>query len=270
MTSPTAPQKVRLRPIAIPIEHGGWGFLFEPIVLGLVLGWSLQGVSLALAAVGAFLVRQPLKVLWSDFAARRDLGRTRIAVAFAGGYGLLALAGFGFAFYRSPGAALPLLLSLPLVAILLWYDARGRSRDPVPELLAPIALAAVGGSIVMLDGWGLPGAAAIWSLLSLRAVPSVLYVRARLRLEYGRDPELLYPLVSHAAALVAVLWLSRIGLVPVTVAFLFALLLLRCWAALSPLRRRLAAKAVGFSEVRWGLIAIAWIALAYQLAPLHR
>lgn len=37
MTDTSAARTVKLRTVALPAEHGGWGFLFEPIVLGLLL-----------------------------------------------------------------------------------------------------------------------------------------------------------------------------------------------------------------------------------------
>src|SRR6185436_9751194 len=33
---PLPPRGVALRPLALPAEHGGWGFVLEPIVLGLL------------------------------------------------------------------------------------------------------------------------------------------------------------------------------------------------------------------------------------------
>ncbi len=55
-------RRIRLRPIALPAEHGGWGLLFEPIVLGLLLAPSLAGLLLSVAATGAFLARHPFKL----------------------------------------------------------------------------------------------------------------------------------------------------------------------------------------------------------------
>jgi len=260
------PGKIRLRPIALPVEHGGWGFLLEPIVLGLAVAWSSRGLSLAVAAIALFLVRQPLKVWWSDAAAGRRQPRTGPALAIAFVYGAIGAAGLYLAFRASLDAALPLAIAFPIVAVMLWYDARGKSRALAAELLGPVALASVAASIVMLEGWSLAKGGAVWALLSLRAVPAVLYVRSRLRLEHGRDPILAIPLIAHALAILPVLWLARVGLVPELAAPLYALLLLRCWAGLSSLRRRIGAKSVGFSEVRWGAISVAWLAAAFLLS----
>lgn len=266
MSASLVPANVRLRPIALPMEHGGWGFLFEPIVLGLALAPSGKGWALALAAIASFLVRQPLKIWWGDYAAKKWLPRTRVAIAVAFVYGTLALAGLALAFVGSLTSSVPLLIAGPLVVGLLWYDVRGRSRNVVPELVAPVALAAVAGSLVMLGGWGLPAALAVWALISLRGVPSVLYVRSRLRLEYRRATSLAVPIAAHAAAIALALWLAEAGLVPLSVLPLYGLLLLRAVAGLSSLRLKASAKAVGFSEIGWGLVTVLWIALAFRLA----
>lgn len=269
MNVTTVPVRVRLRPIALPIEHGGWGFLLEPIILALAIAWSGRGLALAIAAIALFLVRQPMKVWWSDVSIGRRQARTPVALTVGFLYGAVATGCLVLAFRESLAAAVPLLSAVPIVVVILWYDARGRSRALTAELLGPVALASVAASIAMLDGWSLERGGALWALLTLRAVPAVLYVRSRLRLEHDRDPSLALPLVVHALAIVPALLLARIGLVPMAVAPLYALLLLRCWAGLSSLRRRLGAKSVGFSEIRWGAISLAWLTLAFLLdAPI--
>jgi hypothetical protein len=67
---------VRLRPIALPVEHGGWAFLGAPILLGLWVAPSITGVWLGLAALGAFLSRQPLKLTLGDRRRGKRYPRT--------------------------------------------------------------------------------------------------------------------------------------------------------------------------------------------------
>lgn len=49
-----------LRALALPAEHGGWGFVLEPVVLGLLVCPSRPGGALALAATATFLAHHPL------------------------------------------------------------------------------------------------------------------------------------------------------------------------------------------------------------------
>ncbi|MBZ0296495.1 MAG: YwiC-like family protein [Anaerolineae bacterium] len=37
-------RRPNLRSVALPAEHGGWGFLIEPILLGLLVAFSVNGV----------------------------------------------------------------------------------------------------------------------------------------------------------------------------------------------------------------------------------
>src|SRR6478752_5565662 len=58
------------RAVAVPSEHGGWGLTFEPVLLGLLVAQSWAGLALGVAAVFAFLVRTPMKLVAID--RRRD------------------------------------------------------------------------------------------------------------------------------------------------------------------------------------------------------
>src|SRR5690242_20462774 len=90
-----APARSRsmLRAVAVPSEHGGWGLTLEPVVLGLVVEPTTAGLCVGVAALLAFLVRTPLKVVLVDAHRRRALPRTRIAglVVIAEGLALTVL-----------------------------------------------------------------------------------------------------------------------------------------------------------------------------------
>jgi len=94
LTTPqTTVSRVRWKSIALPPEHGSWGFLLEPILLGLLVAPSLAGVMMALAVLGAFLMRHPLKIAFTDWRRGKRYARTKTAEQFIAGYGLLALVG---------------------------------------------------------------------------------------------------------------------------------------------------------------------------------
>ena len=88
---------IRIRPIALPVEHGGWGLLFEPIVLGLLLAPSLAGLFLSVGAMGAFLARHPFKLAVGDWRRGRRIPRTALAERFAVLYVCIATLGLAVA-----------------------------------------------------------------------------------------------------------------------------------------------------------------------------
>ena len=110
------------RPVVIPAEHGGWGFMLEPVLLGLLVAPSPAAGLFALATIAAFLLRHPLKLTLAD--RRRGLRTAAHAACAHGdrravGYSRSVLSGRAVAGgTRLPGAAgagVPVWRSLPLL-----------------------------------------------------------------------------------------------------------------------------------------------------------
>src|SRR3954465_4543353 len=90
---------VRLKTLALPTEHGGWGITLEPVVLGLLVAPSLAGAGLALATVGAFLVRHPFKIVTGDRRRGRRFARTPYAERFTLVYAATGLGGLALSLF---------------------------------------------------------------------------------------------------------------------------------------------------------------------------
>lgn len=257
----------RLRSIALPVEHGGWGLLAEPIVLGLALAPSRSGAWLAVATTAAFLSRHPLRLVLADRRRAVRYARTalaeRVALAYmASALGALLLA---LAFTATP-FWLPIALATPLAVVQIHQDARGRSRVLAAELSGALALASVVAAITLARGWRVQDALLLWLLLSARAATSVVYVRARLRLDRGAsDAGAASVVVAHVAGLALVSALAALALVPWFAAVALMVLLARAAHGLSSHRRPLMPKALGFRELGFGTLTIALLALGYVL-----
>ncbi|MGB5187878.1 MAG: YwiC-like family protein, partial [Acidimicrobiia bacterium] len=100
---PAPAARPRIRSIALPTEHGGWGFTLEPILLGLLVAASATAWELSAAALGIFLARRPVKIVSTDLVRRRWLPRSRVALVFSLLYGGVALAGAVGAFFTTDG-----------------------------------------------------------------------------------------------------------------------------------------------------------------------
>jgi hypothetical protein len=251
--------------VAMPVEHGGWGFLAEPVALGLAIAPSAAGACLALAFLAAFLARHPLRLIWLD--RRRDARhpRTVLAERFLLGYASLAallvaagLAAAAAPFWPALAAAAPLALGA------LALDARGRSRDALAEALGALALSSAVAAIALAGGavpalaWG------AWALLAARAVVSILYVRARIRLDRGLPAGPGIALLAHLAALVIALGLATSAWAPWLAPFAFLLLLARAVWGLRDGRARIRPQALGFQELGYGLMTLVALAVGYR------
>ncbi len=257
-----------IRSVALPSEHGGWMFLLEPLLLGLAVAGSWPGVALAVAALGAFLLHQPVKVAVKDYLKGKRPLRTVWAERFIGLYGLVAVVAFALVLRSGERAfLLPLLLALPLMLAQLLYDARNQSRALMPELAGALALGALAPAIALLDGWPLARAWPLWLLVGSRALPAILYVRARLKLDHGKPAQPSLAVAAHVAALVGVAALAPLGHAPWLAVAALLVLLARAAVGLSRYRRPCRPAVLGLEEIGYGLLTVALMAVGiiYQL-----
>jgi hypothetical protein len=258
---------VSIRALALPAEHGGWGLLAEPLLLGLLLTPSAAGAALALAAVAGFLARHPARIVLADTRRSARYPRTRWAALLTAGYCTTAVAALVVALFASRG---PLLAGAAVVApaalVYLAYDLRLRSREAVAELCGAISLSAVAPLLTVAAGWPASRAFGLWVLIGGRAITSVSEVRVRLRRARGAAVSPRPVLALHGAWSVAAMAVARAGLVPwgaaaVPIALTMrAIRNLRAGAPLRPPRE------IGWSEVRVGVAgAMVWV-IVYGLA----
>jgi hypothetical protein len=251
--------------VALPAEHGGWSFVAEPAILGLTIAPSPAGACLAVAVLGGFLARHPLRLLLID---RRKGGRyprtavaERVFAAYAGGVAAL----LGLATFLAPAPFwLPLLAAAPVGLVALRFDALGRSREALPEVAGAMALGSSATAIGLAGGAPVGLAWSAWALVALRAATSVLYVRARLRLDRGRSAGPAAVHVGHAAAFAAATGLAAVGWAPWLAGAVFFILLARSGWGLSPKRCPIRPQRLGLQEVGYGLLALALLAVGYR------
>ncbi|MFH1331086.1 MAG: YwiC-like family protein [Actinomycetota bacterium] len=65
--------------MALPTEHGGWGFAQEPVLLGPAVDPSLVGSAVAAAAPAVFPGRRPPGLVAADLRRGQRLPRTAVA-----------------------------------------------------------------------------------------------------------------------------------------------------------------------------------------------
>src|SRR5262249_4563575 len=117
--------EVNLRPLVLPIEHGGWGILLEPLLLRMLVPPSPGGAVIALASLFVFLARQPLKLAMQDAIRHRSFARTLWCWMFAAWFIALAMMSIGFAIALSGWRfVVPFVLVSPLAIVVLTFDAR--------------------------------------------------------------------------------------------------------------------------------------------------
>ena len=261
-----AGNRIRLRPIALPVEHGGWSLLLEPIVLGLMLAPTYAGLLLSAGALALFLARHPYKLAARDWQTRRRGRRTIVAERFAFLYFIAGALSLALAVkMEGPGLLVPLAIAAPLTMVQLVLDARGQSRSLVAELAASIATGSLATSIALSGGWSPPLAFALWAAIAARSAPTILYLRARLRFARGKPAASITPVSAHVLALLTVILLASIGLLPRLTVLAIAILLVRAVAGLSKSAPRVTPQVLGIRELCFGLLTVLATAVGYYL-----
>lgn len=260
------PIPFRIRQIAIPTEHGGWSFLFEPIVGGLLIAFSVGGLWISFLILGAFLCRQPLKVLVADRIGMRVRERAKVAILFLLIYASVFTIGIlGTVVSTGWEPLLPFGLVLPLVAFQIFNDVSRRGRQLLPEVSGAVSISASAAAIAMAGGqtWFL--AVSLWLVFVARSIPSILYVRNRLLLEKGKPHSTTAPTFAHIAAVTAIGVLTYFGLSSVLALSAMLILLWRSVAGLSSGRKKLRAMQIGIWEVAYGTLTVLLVSAGYYL-----
>lgn len=154
---------------------------------------------------------------------------------------------------------------IPLVVYQIYCDVLRQSRELLAELTGAIAISSSSAVIVLVGGWSYLSAVALWGVFIARLIPSILYVRNRLRLEKGKDSAFFSVVLAHSIALALVTILNAYDLVPKLVAAMFVVLLIRAAWGLSRFRRRVKAMKIGMWEVVYGTSTVLAVIAGYYL-----
>jgi hypothetical protein len=212
MSTTTLPKRrVPLRVVAMPVEHGGWGLTLEPGLLGLLVAPGPASLALALAALLAFLLRTPVKIVLVDRWRGRQVERTGLAARVAAVELALLVLLVAIVAWLAVDATwwLPAIAAVPMLLVALSYDLRSRSRGLVPELVGSVAIASVAAMAAVAGGEAWPLAIGLWLVLGARIVTSIPHVRDQVSRLHGRSlspvPTLVADVAAVAVAAVAVL-----------------------------------------------------------------
>lgn len=262
----SAKRNLRIRGIALPVEHGAWGFLFEPLIAATAIAPSFNAIWISLLLIGAFLLRQPLKILLTDLRAKRNLPQTAAAAKFILIYGTIFFTGFiGSVKFASIEFFIPFAIVIPFAIYQIYCDASRKNRQLLPELTGAIAISSSAAAIALAAGWTFSAAFALWGIFIARLIPSILYVRNRLNLEKGKEFFLVPVVATHFLAVGFVGILAANGMGNKLTLAVFVLLLARAVGGLSPFRSKMKAVKIGIWEVIYGLLTVLSVIIGFYI-----
>lgn len=249
----TVSAPVSIRSVALPTEHGGWGFTLEPIILGLLAAPSATGWEIAAAALGVFLARRPVKIFSTDVVRGRWLPRSTIAFVVALAYGSLALTGAIGAIVTTDGPFWwPLLAAAPFAIYSLRADAHSQNRALLPELSGSIAMGSTVAAITIGAGWSWVPAFGLWLVLAARDVAAIVLARGQVRRFKNKPVDTTRIFLVQFAAIGGVAVAAATGIVPWL--GVVAIALLAIVSVTSLMRPPVPARVVGWTQMGVGLM----------------
>jgi hypothetical protein len=236
----------------------------EPVLLGLLVAWSVPGLLLGVAAFGAFLLRTPLKLAAIDLRRHQWRSRSTLAARIAAIELIIVVAAVAGAVASAGWRwALPVLVALPLVAVEAWYDVRSRSRRLVAELCGAVGISATAAAIVLADRDDIALALALWILLAGRSVGSIPFVRVQIARLRGATRVRASDVAQLAAVVVGITAAAvdtRVIPGAVTLAVIAALQIVGSRRPIPPIR------VVGLQQMALGLVLVAATAVGVHVS----
>ena len=178
-------QKYFRKHIFLPQDHGSWVFILCPLFVGIFAGRSFSNatVYLIIAAMTAFLMRQPATIMIKSLSGRRSKDDLSIATTWLIVYGViivltaLSLIRVGYGYL--------MILAIPAAPIFVWHlwlvSRREERRHIAIEIVATgvLSLAAPAADWIGIThydamGWWL------WLLTWTQSAASIVYTYLRL------------------------------------------------------------------------------------------
>ena len=173
------------RHVALPSDHGSWVFLLSPLLIGIFAGesWSTATLFLIIAAMAAFLIRQPLTIVVKVYSGRRNRRDLPAAWFWIGVYSLIGAVGLAGLILQ--GFQFIFILALPGVPVFTWHlylvSQRAERRQMGVEIVASGVLALVAPAGYWLGpGWADPTGWLLFMLCWLQSAASIVYAYLRL------------------------------------------------------------------------------------------
>ncbi len=171
--------------VALPQDHGSWVFILSPLLVGIFAGgdFTYATFTLLIAAMSAFMIRQPMTIAVKAYSGRRpktDLGAARFWVLVYGSIATLALLGLvleGFGYI--------LFLAVPGIPVFVWHlwlvSRRAERRQAGVEVIATgvLSLAAPAAYWIGIRGYDAFGWW-LWVFTWLQSSASIVYAYLRL------------------------------------------------------------------------------------------
>lgn len=251
-----------LKKTTFPKEHGSWGFVYEPLLLSLLVAFTVNGLVYAIITFLLFLSSQPIKILFSKSINPKfkSLALYTLLI-YSSAIIILAL----YLFFNSNLIfGIPFVVAVLLMLFFLSIDLVGKGRYLLFEFIPPIAITAVAMSILLMDNSFSYNIFFFGILLLSRSIPTIFYINAKVKELKGKNysPSLSY--FAEGVFSILIIYLATNDLVPSLCIGGSLLLLFRTVVGFSKFNFTKRVVQIGIAEFIYGGLFVLINAIAFN------
>ena len=252
-----------LTKVALPKEHGSWGFVLEPLLLSLIVAFTIDGLLLALATFILFLSNQPLRI----FVNKSSSHKIRSIAVFVLLFYLLVSAVLLVLpiLHLELEKLLPFLGGILLMPIYFFAVIKKFSRNLFVELLPIFSMTLIAISIITFDNSFNYNPIIFGMLLLSRAITTVIYVSAKVKESKGFEFSVRYTHILNFVFLLFIIFASFTNHLPLLSILGLVLLTLRSVIGFSQFNFTKTIKQIGVMEFIYGSLFVIINGIAFLI-----
>jgi hypothetical protein len=250
-----------LKKVAFPKEHGSWGFVLEPLILSLLVAFSINGLIFALSAFILFLSKQSIQIIFTNSGPTYLKSSAKKVLAI---YFVVVILFFLHLISNTELILLiPFTIGLMLMLLFLFLDHIGKARELLFEFIPAIALTSMSISIVLMDDTFSFNVLVFGILLLSRSVPTIFYINAKVKEAKGKYFSPLPTLMANGFFTLIVIYFAINNLLPALSILGSLLILFRSMIGFSKFNFTKKVVQIGIAEFIYGILFVIINAIAF-------
>lgn len=249
--------------VALPKEHGAWGFVLEPLLFSLLVAFTLDGLLIALVMFFMFLSSQPFKLITTKSTSKRLRFAAKVALLFYLSISIVSLVVLILSadFY----SIIPFYTAIILLFLYKIAEYNSLSRNLFVELLPIFSMTLVAISIIMIDSSFNINPIVFGVLLLSRAIPTVFYINAKVKWVKGFKFSVLPTHLLNVGFLLFVIYAGLNNLLPLLSILGSVLLTIRAIIGFSKFSFTKTVKQIGVAEFVYGSLFVVINGIAFLI-----
>ena len=248
--------------VGFPNEHGSWGFFLEPIILALLISYSLEGLLLSISAFFLFLANQP-----SSYVIK---GKPKYLLPSAYFYLILYFTISSIIIIyliltsKSIFFLFPFFTAISLMLFFKIMELRNLNRNLIVELIPQFAVVLIAVALLITSKWEISLIIAFIFVVFSRSIQTVFYINNKLKYFKGHKPNKILVNLISTIFVIILAYLAVLNLSPWISVLTILLLTVRSIIGFLKSNKNEKVKTIGIKEFIYGFLFVVINSIGYN------